>query len=102
MTKATASKKTAAKKAAKPADRSAAIAKSWTNKGVAAARSKKDHVKVGGTEYRSTAAAFEDLGLPMGRHIPFRMELKEKGRAVYKDEKKGNLTFTIVKSKDEK
>jgi hypothetical protein len=98
MTKRNSDKPTATKSAkAKATDRSAAIAKSWTNKKVAAARAKKDGVKVAGETYRSTAAAFEALKLPMGRHIPFRMELKDKGRAVFKDEKKGNITFTIVK-----
>jgi hypothetical protein len=79
------------------ADRSDAIAKSWTNKAVAAARSTKNKVKVGGTEYRSTAAAFEALGLPMGTCIAFRMALKETGRKVYETDKGVKHIFTVVK-----
>lgn len=83
----------------KTSDRSAAISASWGNKKVAAARKQRTKVKVNGTEYRSVAAAFEELKLPMSRHIPFRMELKAAGRKVFEDEKGNKHTFTIVSEK---
>jgi len=80
-----------------PADRSAAIAQSWTNKAVAEARAVKNKVKVGGTEYRSVLAAFTALKLPVEKHIAFRMELKAAGRKVFETDKGVKHTFTIVK-----
>jgi adenylate kinase len=77
-----AAKKKAARKAAKPktdADRSKAIAKTWKDKGVAAARSTHHAVKVGGTVYRSVKDAFTQLKLPLGRRGPFRLALKAQG-----------------------
>lgn len=70
-----------------------AIAASWQNKNVAAARSKKDKVKVDGVEHRSVLAAFEALKLPISKHIPFRAKLKAQGRATF-----DGHTFTIVKA----
>lgn len=70
---------------------SASIAASWQDKAVALARSTKNKVKVGGEEYRSVAAAFEALKLPMSKHIPFRAKLKAHGRAAFEGH-----TFTIV------
>lgn len=43
----------------------------------------KQHVTVDGTEYRSVAAAFKALQLPLAKHIPFRIELKKKGAADF-------------------
>ena len=70
--------------------RSAAIAKSWTNPEVAAARANRATVTVtgpltsfflpdGGAPYSSVAAAFRALHLPMGAHIKFRGQLKAAG-----------------------
>lgn len=54
---------------------STAVSASWSNPGVAAARSLRHAVKVGGKEYRSMNAAFADLGLPAGPVIKFRRAL---------------------------
>lgn len=59
--------------------RSEAITKSWSEPAVKEARSVRHGVKVDGKEYKSTAAAFKALGLPMNECIKFRMELKAKG-----------------------
>lgn len=69
-----------------PADnakRSESIAVTWRNKKVAAARSKRDGVTVGGKQYRSVPAAFLALGLPMCKMIKFRLELKAKREATF-------------------
>lgn len=87
----------AAKKSADaPQSRSEAIAASWGDKKVAAARSLKHKVKVGGTEYNSVADAFRQLKLPMGHHIRFRMELKAAGKKVYETAKGVKHIFTLV------
>ena len=96
-----AAKKAPAKKAKKPAatgDRSAAIAASWGDPKVAAARNTKQKVKVNGTEYNSVGAAFRELKLPVGQSIRFRMALKasESGRKVFETEKGDKYTFTLV------
>lgn len=73
-------------KAAAPAnvDRSAAISATWGNPEVAAARAARDKVVVEGRgEYRSVKAAFIALGLPVSKHIPFRMKLKAAGAAHF-------------------
>lgn len=58
--------------------RAEAIAKSWGDAEVAAKRTRRNGVLVDGkTEYRSVKAAFIDLGLPLGSHIKFRMDLKK-------------------------
>lgn len=81
-----AKKSSKAKKADKaPSDRSAAIAASWADKNVAAARAQRNGVAVDGVEYRSVAAAFTALGLPMGVHIRFRGALKAAGKLSYGD-----------------
>lgn len=79
-----------AKKEKKPASprvnidgRSAAIKLSWINKDTAEKRASHHKVSVGGVVYRSVKEAFEKLGLPLEKHIKFRMELKEKGKAVF-------------------
>ena len=85
--------KASAKKAAGTVDRSAAIAETWRNKKVAAARSLKHKVKVGGEIYNSVKAAFEALKLPLGQHIRFRGELKAAPNGASFDGRK----FTLVK-----
>jgi hypothetical protein len=93
--KKTTAKKTAAKPAAKkaaaktkgaPADRSAAIKKSWANPATSAKRSERHGVVVDGTGYRSVRAAYEALGFDLADHIPFRMMLKGLNGKTYKDE----------------
>jgi hypothetical protein len=59
--------------------RSEAVAKSWRNPKVKAARSRRDHVKVSGKEYRSVREAFVQLKLPLSQHQPFRRQLKAAG-----------------------
>ena len=90
---ATAKKKTAkAKKAAAPVDRSKAVAKTWKDPAVATARATHNGVRVGKETYRSVLAAFTELKLPIGRHIPFRAKLKAQGIG-------GSLDFVVVDSK---
>jgi len=75
------------------ADRSRAIAQSWTNPAVAAARAQRTGVTVTvseGTEllhghYRSVLHAFQVLGLDVRGHIKFRMALKAAGKLAYND-----------------
>jgi predicted DNA-binding WGR domain protein len=64
-------------------DRSAAIAKTWADPEVKAARSTRTHVKAGSKVYRSVKQAFEELGLPLSKHIRFRMELKSIGEMTF-------------------
>ena len=79
--------------------RAAAIAASWANPEVAAARAARATVTVtgpltsfflpdGGATYSSVAAAFRALQLPMGKHIKFRGELKAAGVRMF-----GEFTF---------
>lgn len=94
-------KKKAAKaktpKAKKPAaDRSKAVAASWADKKVAAARATHNAVKVGGEEYKSTRAAFKALGLPPGRCISFRGKLKASGAETFTDDAGKKYNFKLV------
>ena len=61
------------------ADRSSAIAKSWTNKETHAKRCQRSAVEVDGVQYGSVNKAFIALGLPSKEHIAFRGILKEAG-----------------------
>lgn len=73
-------------------DRSRAIATTWTDPAVAAARAQRHKVVVEGRgEFRSVKAAFLALGLPVSKVIPFRMKLKAKGAALF-----NNFTFAVV------
>lgn len=76
------------KAAAQSSDRSAAIAASWTNKKVAAARATRHAVRVtdprgGQGNYKSVREAFMVLALPIGQHIKFRGALKASGKAEF-------------------
>lgn len=73
------------------ANYSAGAIRSWENKSVAASRSARHKVKVGGEEYRSVMAAFKALELPLAKHQKFRKELKEKGQMKFEGH-----TFKIV------
>ncbi len=73
------------------ADRSAAIAATWEDPSVKAARSERSHVSVGGSTFRSVRDAFIHLGLPLEKHIKFRGQLKAAGTMKF-----GDHTFTIV------
>ena len=60
-------------------------AESWADPAVRAARVARHAVRFtgqrqGAREFRSVAHAFEQLGLPMSRHIAFRVQLKAAGR----------------------
>ena len=71
--------------------RSAAIAASWADKDVAARRATHHRVVVEGKgEFKSVREAFAQLGLPMGKHIRFRMALKAAGALEF-----GNLAFRV-------
>jgi len=95
-------KKKAAPAAAKKtgdsaADRSAAIAASWQDPKVRAARAERRPVKVGGEVYKSVPAAFVALGLPLSNVVRFRMGLKasDSGRAVFETDKGVKHTFVL-------
>ena len=73
------------------AHRSAAIAASWADKDVAARRAARHHVVVEGKgEFKSVREAFAQLGLPISKHIRFRMALKAAGALEF-----GNLAFRV-------
>lgn len=75
----------------KPKARSAAIAASWADKDVAARRGARHHVVVEGKgEFKSVREAFSRLGLPISKHIRFRMALKAAGALEF-----GNLMFRV-------
>lgn len=70
---------------------SAAIAASWADKDVAARRAARHHVVVEGKgEFKSVREAFSRLGLPISKHIRFRMALKAAGALEF-----GNLMFRV-------
>lgn len=65
--------------------RSEGVKRSWFNEEVKIKRSTRHAVKVKGrdgqvNEFRSVRQAFAELGLPLSKHIRFRMELKEEGQ----------------------
>jgi hypothetical protein len=70
------------------AERSAGIAASWCDKAIRAKRCERTSVRVRSGnkivgDYKSTAAAFRALSLPMSGHIKFRMTLKASGSATF-------------------
>jgi hypothetical protein len=76
------------RKAAANPERGAAIAASWKNKKVAAARAQRHGVVVvtpkgEKRELRSVREAFMVLALPLGQHIKFRGALKAAGKADF-------------------
>lgn len=73
--------------------RSAAAKATWAKKSVAQARATHHHVRVAGAEYRSVKQAFEALGLPLEKHVVFRMQLKTSGSGRAKFE---GYTFVLV------
>lgn len=56
------------------------IAESWKDADTYAARITRNNVKVDGVVYTSVREAFVKLGLPLGTHIKFRMNLKAAGK----------------------
>jgi predicted nucleic acid-binding Zn-ribbon protein len=64
---------------AKSTARAEGVARSWQDAEVAARRAVRDKVEVDGALFKSVAAAFKALGLPMKEHISFRMSLKAAG-----------------------
>lgn len=79
------------------ANRSQSTAESWKDKKVAASRKERTAVRVGGETYRSVAAAFSELKLPMKSVIPFRLALKKDERKNFEHDGK-TYVFTTVKS----
>jgi hypothetical protein len=74
------------KPAASSASRSEGIRRSWADEATAAARATHTAVTVPGKgQYRSVPAAFRALGLPMGRMIAIRLEVKRNGHAKIGD-----------------
>lgn len=71
--------------------RGTAIADSWKNKKVAAARAARHAVRVEDKTYKSVREAFMVLALPLGQHIKFRGALKAAGRAEF-----AGLKFKLV------
>jgi hypothetical protein len=74
--------------AAKSTSRANAIAATWKDASIAAARAQRTCVRVFDDcgiigEFKSTAEAFRRLGLPMAKHIPFRMALKAAGSNTF-------------------
>jgi len=68
--------------------RAAAIAASWTDERVAAARATRHGVRVVDprgrrSSYKSVREAFVALALPLGQHIKFRALLKRIGSATF-------------------
>ena len=78
-----------------PSDRGAAIAASWKDPKVAAKRAERTHVKASGQIYRSVREAFEALGLPLSKHIRFRMELKSVHELTFKHEGRA-IKFSVA------
>ena len=72
-----------AKKASPAKDRGEAIAQSWKDKKVAAARATRHAVRVEDKTYKSVREAFMVLALPLGQHIKFRGALKAAGKAEF-------------------
>lgn len=66
-----------------PADRSAAVAATWANPAVKAARAARHAVVVAGSRYASVRAAFDALGLELRAHTRVRAELVAKGVAEF-------------------
>lgn len=60
---------------------------SWSKPEVAAARATRDKVMVDGVEYKSVAAAFRALNLPMSKHIAVRLDVKRNGKAEFEGRK---------------
>lgn len=75
--------------------RGEAIAASWKKESVRAARSVRSRVVVDGTEYRSVAAAFQELDLPMKLHVKFRADLKAAGNLPFEIDGK-TYEFSVV------
>lgn len=70
--------------------------RSWDNIEVFNKRRQRTNVAVEGHgEFRSVAAAFKALNLPMNRHIPFRADLKKAGTLEI-----NGLRFTVVRTTD--
>lgn len=98
-------KEAAQKKASTPSKASGrtlsqAIADSWKLEGVTEARMTRHGVEVtvdgeSHGDFKSVAAAFTALGLPMTKHIRFRMLVKKEGRAIFQHDDV-NYTFSLI------
>jgi hypothetical protein len=65
------------------ATRAAAIAASWLNPETAAKRAERHGCEVDGQYFPSVRKAFLALGLPLAKHISFRMDLKKYGEQAF-------------------
>lgn len=76
--------------------RSQAVAATWQDANIAARRKERSAVEVKGHgEFRSVKAAFDALELPLGKHITFRLRLKQEGSSLFVHDGK-KYEFTIV------
>jgi hypothetical protein len=66
---------------------STAVAETWKDAEVRAARCERSAVVVDGVQFKSVADAFRQLHLPMGQHIRFRGQLKEQIKMTAYDKK---------------
>lgn len=81
------------------ATRSEAIARSWADVKVRAARAARHPVEVNGKQFKSVSAAWRELAIEpdhFNRHIRFRGELVAKGRAEYVNDAGKKFAFTTV------
>jgi hypothetical protein len=69
-----------------------AVAKSWTDKATAKARTTRHAVRVGKEVYPSVRAAFVALKLPLGIHQRVRLVVKRDGKATV-----GDVILVLVK-----
>ena len=73
------------------AARSAAVAKSWTNKATAKARTTRHGCRIGREQYASVPEAFRAMGWSLGSMQRVRLLVKREGRAVFEGK-----TITLV------
>jgi hypothetical protein len=80
--------------------RSISTSETWNNKEIAAKRAERHNVNVTfnnlqAATFRSVKEAFVFLGLPIGKHIPFRMALKKENSKTFEHE--GTVyTFSVA------
>lgn len=92
-------KTTPAKKSPKKSNgHGAAVAATWKDSAVRAARAVRTPVRVKGEQYRSVGEAFEALGLPNGSVVRFRMALKASptSRATFEAADGSKFQFTAL------
>ena len=77
-----------------------AVAQTWQDPEVAAARRKHHEVLVMSGDsvarFHSVRQAFADLGLPLEKHIPFRMSLKANGALMFEHNGVNHRFFLVA------